>query len=100
MKTIRNAKGLYQFLNNLNDVEFNLIKHNIDIAIYIRQIQKQFLLSDLEMMRKLKTNNIVFRKMKKGGFSFTLMHLAKLDAIVNEESANSKTVQINLSKKK
>jgi len=90
---------IHKFLKLLTKEEWNYLRLGISYAEHIWHIQKQFTLSDEEMVKKLGISKSKLKNMQIGAFNFTIKDLAKLECLAKEEIQDSYIVTINLDKK-
>lgn len=89
-----------KFLFSLSDFEYRLVVLTIENSKLINSIQKQFVISDKEMAKRLGISMDKLKKMKRGACDYDLKYLAKLEMIAKEEIERSQLVQIRMSEVK
>lgn len=94
-----NTTKIHKFLRELSPEEYSYLRLSTSYAGYIWSIQSRFVLSDEEMIKRLKVTKKRFHDMKIGATTLSLTDIAKLEAIEKDEIINTQSVEIKLAPK-
>jgi len=88
-----------QFMKSVNSTEFAYMRNLIQLADFIRGVQRKYFINDDTMAKKMKVTKQKFALMKNGAYNFSVTDMAKIESIANDEASNSVEIKIPLDAK-